>query len=936
MKKILTLLVMAFALMSQAQTIPPLPTDPATRIGKLDNGLTYYIRHNEYPEHVANFYIAQRVGSIQEEDSQRGLAHFLEHMAFNGSQHFKENGLIEYLRTLGVAFGADLNAYTSIEQTVYNIDNVPTTRQTALDSCLLVLQDWSNGLLLLSEEIDKERGVIHGEWAMRNSANQRLFERNLPKLYPDSKYGYRLPIGTMEVVDNFKPEELRAYYRKWYHPRNQAIIVIGDIDVDHTEAMVKKLFSGIKAGENSVDSEPLPVADNNEAIFIFDKDKEMQYSMMMLDMKSDPMPRELKGTQMAYVQSYLTNIICSMFNSRMNELSQQPDCPFTNMSMSYGQYMVSSTKDATEVNAVSKEGKEKETFATMIREVKRAQEFGFNASEYIRAKEEFISRREKEYTNRNKRKNTEYYQECVQHFLEGDAMPGSETEYALWQALSQQINIDVINQAVKQMMTVDNDTNLVALTFSQEKEGVEYFDEAKMKQTLADVRAEKLTAWVDNTKDEPLIAQLPKPGKIKKETKNDVLGYTELQLSNGATVILKKTDFKDDEVRLNGFAKGGKALYGQADYSNMKVFDFAVNACGLGNFTNNELEKALAGKQASVGLALGMNWNTVNGSSTPKDLETMMQLLYLHFTALKKDEKAYNTLVNMLETSLKNRDLQPEAQFSDSIYAGLYAHNPRFTPLVAKDLKNISLDRIMQIAHERFAAANNFTFTIIGNFDEQTIRPLVCQYIASLPGKEKAVASPEARTYFTGKASIDFKRKMETPKPYIAKFLGGDIDYTLKNDILASYAGEVLSQILLKAVREDAGATYSIGAYCGLQPRQEGKARLQVQIQSPISKPELVDTALQITNKCIKDAAEKVDPEMVAKVKANFLKDADVNAKKNNHWENILFEYKTRGIDTYTEYKKIVEAVTPADISAFIKNEILAKGNDLNIIMRPE
>ena len=319
MKKILTLLVMAFALMSQAQTIPPLPTDPATRIGKLDNGLTYYIRHNEYPEHVANFYIAQRVGSIQEEDSQRGLAHFLEHMAFNGSQHFKENGLIEYLRTLGVAFGADLIVYTSIEQTVYNIDNVPTTRQTALDSCLLVLQDWSNGLLLLSEEIDKERGVIHGEWAMRHSANQRLFERNLPKLYPDSKYGYRLPIGTMEVVDNFKPEELRAYYRKWYHPRNQAIIVIGDIDVDHTEAMVKKLFSGIKAGENSVDSEPLPVADNNEAIFIFDKDKEMQYSMMMLDMKSDPMPRELKGTQMAYVQSYLTNIICSMFNSHMNE-----------------------------------------------------------------------------------------------------------------------------------------------------------------------------------------------------------------------------------------------------------------------------------------------------------------------------------------------------------------------------------------------------------------------------------------------------------------------------------------------------------------------------------------------------------------------------------------------------------------------------------------
>lgn len=314
MKKFLSIIVVLFAVVSytlaQMPTLPKLPTDPNTRIGKLDNGLTYYVRHNAYPEKVANFYIAQRVGSIQENDDQRGLAHFLEHMAFNGSTHFKGNEMIEYLRTLGVAFGADLNAYTSIEQTVYNIDNVPTARQTALDSCLLVLQDWSNGLSLLPEDIDKERGVIHGEWAMRNSAMQRLFENNLPAMYPNCKYGYRLPIGTMEVVDNFKPEVLRAYYEKWYHPENQAIIVIGDIDVDHTEKKIKELFSHIKAHANAAHVEPVPVPDNEEAIYIFDKDKEMQYTLMSIAMKSDATrswkPLKTESTMMSAMVATIT------------------------------------------------------------------------------------------------------------------------------------------------------------------------------------------------------------------------------------------------------------------------------------------------------------------------------------------------------------------------------------------------------------------------------------------------------------------------------------------------------------------------------------------------------------------------------------------------------------------------------------------------------
>ena len=942
MKKFLSIIVALFAVVSyplaQMPTLPKLPTDPNTRIGKLDNGLTYYVRHNAYPEKVANFYIAQRVGSIQENDDQRGLAHFLEHMAFNGSTHFKGNEMIEYLRTLGVAFGADLNAYTSIEQTVYNIDNVPTARQTALDSCLLVLQDWSNGLSLLPEDIDKERGVIHGEWAMRNSAMQRLFENNLPAMYPNCKYGYRLPIGTMEVVDNFKPEVLRAYYEKWYHPENQAIIVIGDIDVDHTEKKIKELFSHIKAHANAAHVEPVPVPDNEEAIYIFDKDKEMQYTLMSIAMKSDALPKEMMNTQMEYMNDYLSTLVCMMFNSRMSEIAQNPDCPFVQLSMSYGGYCISTTKDAFDVTIVAKEGKSREALLAGVRELKRIKEHGFTGGEFVRAKEEFLSQREKAYSNRDKRKHTELYQQCVNNYLKGSAMPDPDIDYQLWQAIAQNIQLDVINQGLKESITINEDKNLVISCFAQEKEGAKYLTVEDMKAVVAEGRAQAVEAWVDNTKDEPLVDEkkMLKAGKIKSEKKNDVLGYTELTLSNGAKVILKKTDFKNDEILLRGWADGGKNLYGAADYSNLKLVDYVAGTFGLGNFTSNELEKALAGKQANVDVNLGnLVYNGVTGHSTPKDIETMMQLLYLYFTAPQKDEKAYNKLMQSLETSLKNRDLKPQVALSDSLTNGLYSNNPRFAPLTMADLPNVSLDRCLEIVKERFSNANGYTFTIIGNFDEATIRPLICKYIASLPGKGKAAKVTDVRTLFKGNVVKDFKRKMETPQPSIMQMFHAPVGYTLENCVLASYVGEVLSQMLLKDVREDAGAAYSCGAYLSLSGYKFG-SEVIMQVYAPISKPEQVDLALDLINKDIEKLAQSADAEIVAKVKANMLKDADVNAKKNGYWAGVIDGYTKFGVDEMTDYKKVVEAVTPEKISAFLKNKVLVAGNKLTVVMRPE
>lgn len=936
LRNLITMLLLAFVATVQAQQVPLLPRDPATKYGKLDNGLTYYVRHNAYPEKVANFYIAQRVGSIQENDDQRGLAHFLEHMAFNGSRHFQENGLIEYLRTLGVAFGKDLNAYTSIEETVYNIDNVPTTRQSALDSCLFVLQDWSNGLLLKTEEIDKERGVIHGEWSMRSSANQRLFERALPLLYPNCKYGYRLPIGTMEVVDNFKPQELRDYYEKWYHPENQAIVVIGDIDVDYTVNKIKELFSDIKKGPNAASVTPTAVPDNNEAIYVFDKDKEMQYSVMSLMMKSDPMPQELRGTQLAYVQNYMTSLMSRMFSSRASEMSLDPNCPFINLSMGYGNYILSKTKEAFSFDVVAKEGKEKEAFTTMIREVKRIKDFGFTGSEFVRAKEAFMAEREKEYSNRDKRLSKAYINECVRNFLDGDPMPGAEIDYQLWQALSQAITLDMINQQVKAALTLEKDTNLVCYSFAREVDGAAYCDVDQMKSIIAQVRNETLQPWVDNVKDEPLISQMPKAGKITKETKNETLGYTELTLSNGAKVVLKKTDFKNDEILFSGFAPGGSALYGEKDYSNLRLFEYVINTVGLGNFTNNELEKALAAKQVSITPALDTKFSRISGKTTPKDLETLMQLFYLYFTAPQKDEKAYTSLMNALETALKNRDLQPSTQMSDSIAAYMYNHNPRFANLTVNDLKNVSLDRIIEISRERFNNVNNFTFVIVGNFDETQIRQHLCQYVASLPGKEKAVKVPEVTTYFTGIKGCEFKRKMETPQPQIMQCLGAEIDFNLKNDILCDYAGEVLSTVLLKVVREEASLTYNIGAAARTVLTANGKARINVFIQSPIGKPEDVDKAIALIKECVDGLTKSADPEVVAKIKANYLKEADVQAKQNGYWKNVLEFNKKYGYDQHTDYKKIVESITPEQISEFFRTKIANSGNFINIVMRPE
>ena len=921
------------AVVAQMQ-MPPIPVDPAVRIGKLENGLTYYIRHNEYPEHVANFYIAQRVGSINEDETQRGLAHFLEHMAFNGSEHFKGNGIIEFTRSLGVEFGSDLNAYTSIDQTVYRVCDVPTKRATALDSCLLILKDWSNGLLLEADEIDKERDVVHNEWRLGEGPTQRMIQRALPKIYPGSKYGERLPIGLMSVIDSFKPQTLRAYYQKWYRPDNQAIIVVGDVDVDHMEAKIRELFSGIKLDPNAPKVVAEPVPDTPQAIYVFEKDKEMQMSQIFISMKHEATKPEEKTTMAYLIQDYVVSVIAEMMNQRLSEMTQEESCPFFQAFADDGEYWLSRTKDAFELIGIPKEGKDMETLRTLYREARKAREFGFTATEYERAKANYLSGLEKRYTNRDKRKNAEFGNAYRDHYLNNEPIPPLEVLYQTMQQIAPNIPVQAVNQVVPELISV-TDSNLVVMEMAQEAEGKVYPTAEDMAAAVAAARTDKIEAYVDNVKNEPLVdVAAIKPGKIKKEKENTQFGFKELTLSNGATVILKKTDFKDDEVQMQAFAMGGKSMFGPADYTNLKVFDEVIGMSGIGNFSSNELTKALAGKECNADAKLGNTRQYVTAHSTPKDLETMMQMQYLYFTAINKDEKQFQNLMTSLDMALKNKSLSPDAVFSDSLAATRYAHNPRFTNIDVKDLKDINYDRILEIAKDRYKNAGQFTFVFVGNFDEAVLRPLIEQYIASLPAtKQKPEDFKEALTLYKGEVVNNFKVKTESPKATAYMSWYADMPYTLDNIVKIDAVGQVLSMIYLKTIREDESAAYSCGAFGGFDNGSH-QPKAQLQAYCPMN-PDKQEIALRLMHEGIQNMAKQVDADQLKKVKEYMLKQIDVDAKKNSYWVNTITTWKEYGLDVHTDYKKTVEALTTESVRDFL-NQLLKSGNHMEVIMLPE
>ena len=916
---------------TMAQQMPQIPVDKDVRIGHLDNGLTYYIRHNSFPEHVASFYIAQKVGSINENDDQRGLAHLLEHLAFNGSEHFKGNSLQNYLQSIGVEYGKNLNAYTSIDKTVYYFTDVPTNRITAVDSCMLILKDWSNGISLTKEAIDGERDVVHNEYRMRMVGQQRMLERALPSLYPGSKYGYRMPIGLMSIIDGCDPETLRAYYRKWYRPDNQAIIVVGDVDVNHIEAEIKKLFSGIKVPKNAAKVIPEQVPDNDTAIYVIDKDKEQNYDVALISMKHDAVPDSLKGGIDYLASAYVKGAVASMLNNRFSEKALEADCPYLEAGCDDGSYLVSRTKDAFNLNVVAKPGKMLDAYGAALREAKRAKDFGFTATEYARYKDDFMSSVDKIYSNRDKMKNEQFTTQYVDNFISNEPIPSVEEETQLYKMLVPNIPVEAINQYAKQLIC-ETDTNFVTLVMMRDAEGGVYPTKEQLANVVKQVRGEKLEAYVDNVKQEPLIAQLPKAGKIKKTAEDKKFGFKTLTLSNGAKVVLKKTDYKNDEVQFLASALGGNSAFDKKDYREVKLMPSLLNASGLGNFSNNELDKALAGKIASCSFTLSQYRHGLSGSSTPKDLETLMQLIYLNLTSVSKDEKSVNNLIATQATALDNQSNNPQMVFQDSLNSTLYAGDKFYRVLKSADVKAVNYDRALELGKQLYGNAKDYTFYFVGNFDEKQILPLIEQYIASLPSNGKQFKNKSVEQV-TGKIVNKFTKEMENPQDMAVEVYNSEAPYSLKNSVLADVTARVLGMDYNRNIRERLSAAYYAGANQLESFKLDGK-KVRIGFSGvAMLNPDKADEAIPCFYEGLKKAMENPDADDIQKAKEILLKQADVDAKKNGYWMNVIYDYITYGYDDYTDYKKEVSAVNGKAISDFLKNVVLKDGNHVEVIM---
>ena len=933
LRKIFAAALLLLSVGNAMAQMPPIPVDKNVKIGHLENGLTYYIRHNAFPEHVASFYIAQKVGSINENDDQRGLAHLLEHLAFNGTEHFKGNSLQDYLQSIGVEYGRNLNAYTSIDKTVYYFTDVPTTRTSAVDSCMLILKDWSNGISLTKEAINDERDVVHNEYRMRMVGQQLMLERNLPKLYQGEKYGYRMPIGLMSVVDGCDPETLRAYYRKWYRPDNQAIIIVGDIDVDHVEAQIKKLFSGIKVPKNAAKVVPVPVADNDTAIYVIDKNKEQKFDMINIMMKTDAYPDSLKGNMAYLVMSYLRSVVGSMFDARLAEQTREADCPFLQGSAGIGSYLISGTKDAFSISGVAKPGKVKEAYAAFLREAKRVRDFGFTATEYARAKENFMSGMETMYENRNKMKNEQFTTQYVDHFTDNEPIPSLEDEYKIYQMIVPGFTVEHINDAMKNLIS-ETDTNFVSMVLMKEAEGVSYPTEQELAAIVKQVRGEKLEAYVDNVKQEPLMASAPKAGSIKKVVENKVLGFKKLTLSNGAKVVLKKTDYKDNEIRVAGSANVGYSAF-QNDPVNAANASTVWEVSGLAGFTGNDLQKMLAGKQCGVGLTMSPFRHGISGSTTPKDLETMMQLLYLSMTNLTKDEKAFENLKNTYVTVLSNKSNNPNMVYQDSIQSTLYLGNKLALLPNAEDIQNINYDRVLDMQKQLYGNAKDFTFYFVGNYDEKVLLPLIEQYIASLPNKGMKLKNQKI-PYAKGEVKNIFTKAMENPQSQAREMWFVKLPaYTQKTAVLADISARLLEMKYLRSIREELSAAYSTGASCGLIFDYDGKLALTINGTAQLN-PDKVDAAVPCFFKGMEETIAAPDANDLQKVKEILLKQAGVDEKTNSYWMQVLSMYDLRKVDTHTNYREMVKSVTAQQISDFLKNVVLKSGNHFEVIMKAE
>ena len=932
MKKfVLSTLVLALSLVAMAQQPQALPIDSAVRVGKLENGLTYYIRHNEYPKHRAEFHIAQAVGATMEEDHQNGLAHFLEHMAFNGTKHFAGKGIIEYFESIGVNFGGNINAYTSLDETVYRLSEVPTVREGIIDSALLVMHDWACGLLLLEEEIDNERGVIREEWRTGAQANRRMWKAINPLKYPGSQYAKRDVIGDTAVINNFTYDALRDYYKKWYGPDNQAIIVVGDIDVDKVEQKIKDLWADVPERMNRGERPLHSVYDNAEPIVAIVRDREAQYTRIEMEFKKDQLPKPLRGTNVSYLQNLALELVCDMFNNRLSELSMKPEATFVGAGSYHGELV--KEKDAFVAVYLAKQGQEVAAYKDLLTQLEKMRRYGFTHAELDRVKKEMLAAYEKSYNERNTVRNIMYAQQYIRHYLSDEPIPGIAWEYETVQQILPMLSVDMLNQKAQQLVT---DKNLIISFQAPEDKNVVLPTEAEAVELLAAVKNEEIEAPVEEAIRENLVEIAPKAGKIKKTAYNESLGVTEWTLSNGVRVMVKPTTFKQDEILFYAFSQGGRSLVATEDLPSAALATDVVELGGLADMSATDLQKALTGKRVSISPSISAYGENLNGSSTIKDLETLLQLNYLYFTAPRRDEESYQTLMSILESQLANRDKNPKVAWSDSVQMMASNYSER-TLILNKDLlAKVSLDKALEVYKARFANPADFTFFFVGNVDpaDAAFQAQVCTWLGGLKTSKKMEKAADDKVRVAmGVQKNYFTRKMETKTASNRiQYTSYDMPYTLANAMNMEMIGRVLSTRYLESIREREGGSYGVGCGGWMNHQPVASAQLVMQFDTD---PEKQEKLMNIIHEEVMTIVENGPlAKDLNKEKESLLKDFEEDLEKNGYWEEILTNYYKDGINYITDYKAAVEAITAETVQETLK-KLVAAGNVFEVVMLP-
>lgn len=914
-----------------------LPVDSGVRHGMLGNGLTYYICPNKYPEGRAEFYFLQHTGSILEEENQRGLAHFLEHMAFNGTKNFSGKSLITYLENNGLRFGNDINAYTGFDETVYNISNVPLVSTGFIDSCLLILHDWGGFITLDGKEIDAERKVIHEEWRSKQGVRDRIYEQTLPKLFPDSnRYGRRMPIGLMSVVDNFPHKALRDYYHKWYRPDLQAIVVAGDIDADDVEKRIKAIWSDTPLRKNPAPRPRITVADNVTPIVAIGSDAELSATTLRLSFKYDPQPRDVSLTLEGKKDEFLRNMIVTMLNARMADLMTDGSVKRgEGIMFSDGDYSLARTKKAFTAVVSLSDNSWQNGMKRIVYELKRTMEHGFSVAEYQRAVSQlsqWLASVEKEQASGRGQmeSNNMLVQKCMAHFLHGRPLLSNASEAKVQRQLLQSVGLSDINARFSQFVYSKGG---LAILLQMPQRGAT--TESDVLKIYGDAWAQTTVAHkVPDTAPKPvLMPQKPQAGTITEEYHNKQYGTLELTLSNGARVVLKHNDTGRDEIRLSAVSNGGTSLMADADYNNFSAINTLPALGGLAHLSGQELGRALEGSSASYQTNVTTTSESFTGSCKAADAEDLLQLLYLRFTTVRKDTAAFERWKQSKRSSLQKSIANPMTVYGDTLRNLMYDKHPRNRRAALALADSVDYDRTCQLFLERFANAADFTFIFVGNVSADSLKPLICQYIASLPSAKGVKEQPNLAAMpelAKGSRKCRINVPMQAPRTSVVYNIMEKCRYNVRNNIACAVLNQVMDSRCTEQLRERLGGTYSISVTARISREPKEEVAMMFNFST---NPEQADTLLASALDLLRDIASNgITTEEFARAQNNLQKQHAEYRKANAFWLSAISERVRHDSSDMLEYEKALKQVKPADVKKLAR--LLSKStNTVEVIM---